>query len=343
LDKYGTLQIAGVTIEFSDYPNYPISYEITKGGVGSIDILNEEMMLIHREILKVCRDCQGDVVDFYRGRWGLLPKRVWDNIENISEIEGYFVEKGNYLMLGRGERNLVYNFTRWGDFERRPVRIFFKNKKRLGNLPDKFYFAPFAGKDEFVILASEAFCEPAAILFSQAVWQAGGEDEKGRVKISPYDTEEEVLKRELIMLVRQAIAAPPQREQKLAEDILDALNYIQEENIQEYSLWKEISKKLAVSETEVIKIFSSLSEILKQKKQAYLSGGSPLIVRGVGCCVRTGVKTEEAGGYSNFIEVFNFRAGMIYPAIDKSYKNIFGLKSAVLFSHSTRVFCRGPP
>jgi len=63
----------------------------------------------------------------------------------------------------------------------------------------------------------------------------------------------------------------------------------------------------------------------------------------VGCCVRTGVKTEEVGGYSNFIEVFNFRVGMIYPAIDKSYKNISGLKSAVLFSHSTRVFCRGPP
>ncbi|HAH21533.1 MAG TPA: hypothetical protein DCL49_11600, partial [Candidatus Omnitrophica bacterium] len=276
LNDYGVLEIAGITIRFSNYPDHPVSYEIVKGGVVSVDILNDKGGVIHQEILKVCRDCRGKVTDFYRGHWNLLPKRVWDNIENISEIDGHSVEKGNYLILGRGERNLVYNFTRWGDFERRPVRILFKDRKRLGNLPDKFIFATFEGKDEFIVLASEAFCEPAAMLFSQSAWQFGGEDEKEMVRVSPYDTEEEVLKRELRMLVRQAIAALPQREQKLAEDILDALNYMREENVQEYSLWKEISKKLAVGETEVIKIFSFLAEIMKQKKQAYLPGSSPL-------------------------------------------------------------------
>ena len=270
LDKYGRLEIVGITICFSNYPDYPVSYEIVKGGVASIDILNEKGSIIHQEILKVCRDYQGRVMDFYRGHWNLLPRRVWDNIENISEVEGYFAEKGNYLMLGRRERNLVYNFTRWGDFERRPVRIFFKDKKRLGNLPDKFSFAPFEGKDEFVILASEAFCEPAAMLFSQTAWQSGGEDEKERVRIS-------------------------------------------------------------------------LSEILKQKKQAYLSGSSPLAGRGVGCCVRTGVSTEEKGGWGNFMEVEDFRAGMIYPAAAKSYRKILGPKSAVLFFNFRQVFCRGPP
>ena len=59
--------------------------------------------------------------------------------------------------------------------------------------------------------------------------------------------------------------------------------------------------------------------------------------------MRTGVSTEEKGGWGNFMEVEYFRAGMIYSATDKSYKNIFGLKSAVLFSHSTLIFCRGPP
>ena len=129
LDKYGRLEIAGITICFSNYPDRPVSYEIMKGGVASMDILNEKGSVIHSEILKVCRDCQGEVTDFYRGTWDLLPKRVWNNIENISEIEGYFVNKGEYLILGRGKKNLVYNFTQWGDFERRPVRIFFKDKK----------------------------------------------------------------------------------------------------------------------------------------------------------------------------------------------------------------------
>ncbi|OGX44807.1 MAG: hypothetical protein A2216_04915 [Omnitrophica WOR_2 bacterium RIFOXYA2_FULL_45_12] len=84
----------------------------------------------------------------------------------------------------------------------------------------------------------------------------------------------------------------------------------------------------------------SSSALISSERIFDFTGGQGI---SYGCCVRTGVKTEEVGGYSNFIEVFNFRVGIIYPAIDKSYKNIFGLKSVVLFSHSTRVFCRGSP
>ena len=165
------------------------------------------------------------------------------------------------------------------------------------------------------------------MLLSRAVWQMGGEDEKERVRVSPYDTDKEVEKRELSRLVRQAIAMLPSREQKLAEDILDALNYIQEDDIQEYSLWKEIAKKLTVSETEVVKVFSSLARILEQNKQA----GSPLVGRGVGCCVRTGARIEERFGWGNFMEALGFDTGNVYLAADESYAKIFGQKGWCYF------------
>jgi len=101
---------------------------------------------------------------------------------------------------------------------------------------------------------------------------------------------------------------------------------------------------IGVNETSVIAEFASLDHPgHKEWKMFSGEAGSPLVGRGVGCCVRTGVSTKEKCGWGNFMEVEDFRAGMIYPAIDKSYKNIFGPKSAVLFSHPTRVFCRGPP
>ena len=62
-----------------------------------------------------------------------------------------------------------------------------------------------------------------------------------------------------------------------------------------------------------------------------------------GCCVRTVVRTEEKGGRGNFMEAEDFKIKDVYELIAESYMKIFGLKSAVLFSHSMRVFCRGPP
>ena len=185
-----------------------------------------------------------------------MPKWLRKNMEQVSTIEGSFVEEGNYLIL---TKKLTYNFTQWGDFEGRPVQITFKKQGSM-NSPFNFYFPPWKDRREVNIPAAEAFSRPMAILFSGTVGQKGEGDEKGEVVvISPYDPVETISKKEEKELVQKAIAGLTPDKKELANQIIDALAYIKEEELQDTSLWKEIARKLNIEEKEVITVINSLA------------------------------------------------------------------------------------
>ena len=79
-------------------------------------------------------------------------------------------------------------------------------------------------------------------------------------------------------------------------------------------------------------------------KGVYVSSSvGALAGRGEGCCVRTGARTEEQGGWGNFMEVEDFKIEDVYQLITESYVNIFWPKAALVFLNCWQIFCRGPP
>ncbi|MFC1807977.1 HEAT repeat domain-containing protein [Candidatus Omnitrophota bacterium] len=255
LSKHGKLVMGKDPIAvFHKYKKHQIMYEVERGAVTKVFILNTKGIIVHAELLKVVRDKQGRWISSFKSK--VVPLRVRRQWERIGTIEGFKVEDVNFLKLSR---DYLYIFDHWGNLSNRPLKITFSLNAAGKNEPFEFIFSTYKDSHPIYIKAAQAFSISRRIagMISFDIGNVEGIERVGSAEVAEKTDEIRKLRQKISEAIDE-VSANDEEAGRLAQKILLALEEIKDtdEDTQE----ARIANRLNIGIKRIFQVFELLAK-----------------------------------------------------------------------------------